>query len=131
MAHMSPPAEPTGGQKAWAWLLSCLFVALGVLAAVGWSYYYLFGAVPLGIGFLAGIFSPQSPAKTTLSAFVVTMALPSLLRSEAPVCAVFLLPLLWLSRFIGSVLRRYVHARRHDHALREDDSEQVRRLRHG
>lgn len=113
MAEITVLAAPTVLQKAWALLLSFAFLALGMWAALGWSYYCLFAAIPLGVGFLAGIFCPQSAVKATLSAFVVTMALPALLRSEAPVVVVLLLPILWLSSFIGSVLRRYAHARRH------------------
>jgi len=112
MAEMTALAAPTAGQKTGAWLLASMFLGLGAWGTLAWSHYCLVAAIPLGVGFCAGICAPQKLLKATLSAFIVTMALPSLLRSEVIIGAALLLPLLWLSSFIGSVLRRHVHALR-------------------
>jgi hypothetical protein len=75
-----------------------------------------FLAIPIFVGFIAGLLHPKSPFMASLYAIALALSLSLVTRQDGVICILFalpiLLPMLWIGAFVGSVVVRHVHTER-------------------
>jgi len=103
-------------QRVFALLLGAFVVLYCASCLLTNNYGGAFFAIPVFVGFIAGMLYPKSPFSTALYAMGAALLLSILTLREGVICVLFslpvLLPLLWLGAFIGSVLVRHVRTER-------------------
>src|SRR5262245_27454735 len=116
MAMSGDLRPPTSRQRAVAILVG-VFVFLYVASCViTKGYGAAFFAIPVFVGFIAGLLYPEGPFMAALYALAVSLLLAIVTLQEGVVCVLFslpvLLPMLWIGSFAGAIAVRHVRPRR-------------------
>ena len=116
MAVIDPFRPLTQRHKAAALLLGAFVVLYCASCLLTKSYGEALFAIPVFVGFIAGMIYPKSPFMTALYSMLAALVLGILTLREGVICVLFslpvLLPMLWLGAFLGSVAVRHVHTER-------------------
>jgi uncharacterized protein YndB with AHSA1/START domain len=115
--HEPPLVPPTRGAVAFGCGLAAAVLLYCAARAFGKSYGPAFFCSPFFVGAIIGVLGPRRPIRNSLYTIGAALLLGIVTLREGVVCCLFALPLVVpetiLGAVCGSIIRRYLHSRRH------------------